>query len=104
MQIKAGSTLIEVKRLLTFSGRPLIYDHIAIPAAPLKGLNAARIEENNGSMYSMYETEYGVRMIRAEERLTAIGASAEVAEALDRCAANARCWGRQRRCSATASR
>ena len=82
LQIKAGSKLIEVKRLLTFSGRPLIYDHIAIPAAPFKGLNATRIEENNGSMYSMYETEYGVRMIRAEERLTAIGASAEVAEAL----------------------
>jgi GntR family transcriptional regulator len=82
LEVKAGSTLIEVKRLLTFSGRPLIYDHIAIPAAPFKGLNATRIEENNGSMYSMYETEYGVRMIRAEERLTAVAASEEVAEAL----------------------
>ena len=82
LEIKAGSTLLEVKRLLTFSGRPLIYDYIAIPSAPFKGLNAARIEENNGSMYSMYETEYGIRMIRAEERLTAIAATAEVAEAL----------------------
>jgi len=33
-------------------------------------------------MYSMYETEYGIRMIRAEERLTAVAASGEVAEAL----------------------
>ena len=82
LKIKAGTTLIEVKRLLTFSGRPLIYDHIAIPAAPFKGLNAERIEEKNGSMYSMYETEYGVRMVRAEERLTAVAASVEVAEAL----------------------
>lgn len=81
LEINAGTTLIEVKRLLTFSGRPLIYDHIAIPASPFKGLNAERIEEKNGSMYSMYETEYGVRMIRAEERLTAVAASAEVAEA-----------------------
>ena len=82
LQVKAGSSLIEVKRLLAFSGRPLIYDHIAIPAASFKGLNATRIEENNGSVYSMYETEFGVRMIRAEERLTAIAATAEVAEAL----------------------
>jgi len=82
LDLKAGSTLIEVKRLLTFSGRPLIYDHIAIPAVPFKGLNASRIEGNNGSMYSMYETEYGIRMIRAEERLTAVAASSEVAEAL----------------------
>lgn len=82
LQSKAGATLIEVKRLLTFSGRPLIYDHIAIPASSFKGLNAARIEDNNGSMYSMYETEYGVRMVRAEERLTAVAATGDVAEAL----------------------
>ena len=83
LEIKAGAALIEVKRLLTFSGRPLIYDHIVIPAAPFKGLNGTRVEENQGSMYSMYETEYGVRMIRAEERLTAVAANAEVAEALN---------------------
>ena len=83
LEIKAGAALIEVKRLLTFSGRPLIYDHIVIPAAPFKGLNGTRVEGNQGSMYSMYETEYGVRMIRAEERLTAVAANKEVAEALN---------------------
>ena len=83
LEIKAGAALIEVKRLLTFSGRPLIYDHIAIPAAAFKGLNGTRIEENQGSMYSMYETEYGIRMIRAEERLTAVAANKDVAEALN---------------------
>ncbi len=82
LEIKAGAALIDVKRLLTFSGRPLIYDHIMIPAAPFKGLNSTRIEENQGSMYSMYETEYGIRMIRAEERLTAVAATGDVAEAL----------------------
>ena len=83
LEIKAGAALIEVKRLLTFSGRPLIYDHIAIPAASFKGLNATRVEDNQGSMYSMYETEYGIRMIRAEERLTAVTAQGDVAEALN---------------------
>ena len=82
LEIKAGAALIEIKRLLTFSGRPLIYDHVIIPAAPFKGLNGTRVEENQGSLYSMYETEYGIRMIRAEERLTAVAANAEVAEAL----------------------
>lgn len=82
LEIKAGAALLELKRLLTFSGRPLIYDHIVIPAAPFKGLNATRVEDNQGSMYSMYETEYGIRMIRAEERLTAVAANAEVAKAL----------------------
>jgi GntR family transcriptional regulator len=83
LEIKAGAALIEIKRLLTFSGRPLIYDHIVVAAAPFKGLNNTRIEENQGSLYSMYETEYGIRMIRAEERLTAVAATKDVAEALN---------------------
>ena len=71
-----------MKRLLTFSGRPLIYDHIIVPAVAFKGLNGAKVEECNGSMYSMYESQFGVRMIRAEERLKAVGATEEVAKAL----------------------
>jgi GntR family transcriptional regulator len=82
LEIKAGSPTIEVKRLLTFSGRPLIFDHIIVPAAPFKGLTGAKVEESNGSMYSMYESQFGVRMIRAEERIKAVGADAEVAKAL----------------------
>jgi GntR family transcriptional regulator len=82
LDVKASAATIEVKRLLTFSGRPLIYDHIVVPAAPFKGLNSTAVLENNGSMYSMYETQFGVRMIRAEERLQAVGADKEVAAAL----------------------
>jgi len=33
-------------------------------------------------MYSMYESVFGVRMIRAEERLKAVGADRETANAL----------------------
>ncbi|MGQ0443262.1 MAG: GntR family transcriptional regulator [Methylophilaceae bacterium] len=79
LDVKASAATIEVKRLLTFSGRPLIYDHIVVPAVPFKGLNGASVIENNGSMYSMYESQFGVRMIRAEERLKAVPADKEVA-------------------------
>lgn len=80
--IKTGASTIEVKRLLTFSGRPLIYDHIIVPATSFKGLNGASVEESKGSMYSMYETQFGVRMIRAEECIKAVAADSEVSSAL----------------------
>jgi GntR family transcriptional regulator len=82
LETKASASTMEVKRLLSFSGRPLIYDHIIIPAAPFKGLSSTTILNSNGSMYSMYESQFGIRMIRAEERLKAIGADKEVAEIL----------------------
>ncbi len=82
LEIKASATVIEVKRLLTFSGRPLIYDYIAVPAAAFKGLNSTKVEESSGSMYSMYESQFGVRMVRAEERLKAVEAKVDVAKSL----------------------
>ncbi|MGC2165517.1 MAG: GntR family transcriptional regulator [Gallionella sp.] len=83
LNIKPGSAVIEIRRLLLFSGQPQILDRIILPAAPFKGVTAERIEEYNGSMYRMYETILGLRMVRAEERLTAVGAEAEVADVLD---------------------
>lgn len=81
LNIKPGASVIEVKRLLTFAGRPLIYDHIVVPASPFKSLNAERVESHS-SLYRMYELEFGVRMIRAEEKLKAISASQQVANTL----------------------
>ena len=82
LDLKVGTATIEVKRLLSFSNRPLIHDHIIIPASPFKGLSGIRIQENKGSMYSMYEAQYGIRMIRAEERLRAVAADVTVAKPL----------------------
>lgn len=83
LDLKAGASMIEVKRLLSFSGRPVILDYIKLPSAPFRGLTGQRIEENNGSMYSMYETQFGIRMVKAEERLKAIPAPADVAKLLN---------------------
>jgi GntR family transcriptional regulator len=83
LDLKVGTAIYEIKRLLTFSNRPLIYDHIVVPASPFKGLNGQKIIEKQGSLYSLYETQYGIRMIRAEERLKAVSADAKIARALN---------------------
>ena len=82
LRLKGGTSVTEVKRLLTFSGRPVILDHIIIPTNTFKGITATKIQEKNGSMYSMYETEFKIRMVRAEERLKAIAADAGTAKLL----------------------
>src|SRR5258708_5971807 len=38
------------------------------------GMTLAELEEFHGSVYSFYESVFGVRMIRAEERLRAVAA------------------------------
>ena len=72
--VKAGSPVHLFKRELEFRGRPVILDEMILSAGRFPGLTMARLEEFKGSMYSFYEAVYGLRMIRAEERLTAVAA------------------------------
>jgi len=83
LELRSGAPVYIVKRVLRFSGRPLILDEIVVSAVLFKGLTAQRLNEIQGSVYSFFELHYGLRMIRAEERLTAVSANEETAQHLD---------------------
>ncbi|MGZ5071744.1 MAG: GntR family transcriptional regulator [Usitatibacter sp.] len=72
--LKAGSPVMSFKRVMSFAGKPVVLDEIVFSADQFPGLTLAELEEFNGSVYSFYETVFGVRMIRAEERLRAVAA------------------------------
>jgi GntR family transcriptional regulator len=75
LQMKAGEMAVEVRRVLHFSNQPVVLDDIWLPGHLFKGLTADRLSEYRGPMYGLFETEFGVRMIRAEEKLRAVAAS-----------------------------
>jgi GntR family transcriptional regulator len=75
LQMKAGEMAVEVRRVLHFSGQPVVLDDIWLPGHLFKGLTAERLSEYRGPMYGLFESEFGVRMIRAEEKLRAVAAS-----------------------------
>jgi GntR family transcriptional regulator len=83
LRLKAGDIVIEVRRVLHFSGNPVVLDDIWLPGQMFKGLTAERLSEYKGPMYGLFETEFGVRMIRAEEKLRAIAADEPVAGLLN---------------------
>ncbi len=77
--LKPGSPAMTFKRVMSFDGRPVIFDEIVFAASQFPGLTLAELEEFHGSVYSFYETVFGVRMIRAEERLRAVAADSVAA-------------------------
>jgi GntR family transcriptional regulator len=79
LQLKVGAPIVAIRRLLSFADRPLILDEMQLSGTEFATLTLARIREFKGSMYSFYEGAYGVRMIRAEERIRAVGAEPDVA-------------------------
>ena len=83
LALRAGDPTLQVRRVLSFEDRPVVLDDIWLPGQAFKGLTAERLSEYRGPMYRLFESEFGVRMIRADERLRAVGADAEAAALLD---------------------
>ncbi|MEO6016670.1 MAG: GntR family transcriptional regulator, partial [Polaromonas sp.] len=69
--LRSGDAVLQARRVLSFAGTPTILEDIWLPAAPFKGLTAERLANYHGPMYALFETEFNVRMVRAEEKIRA---------------------------------
>jgi len=72
LALRAGDAVLQVRRVLSFAGTPTILEDLWLPGAPFKGLTAERLAQYHGPMYALFETEFGVRMVRAEEKIRAV--------------------------------
>ena len=77
--LRTGDNVLQVRRVLAFGGVPTILEDLWLPGAPFKGLTAERLREDRGPMYALFETEFGVRMVRADEKIRAVNPDAEQA-------------------------
>jgi GntR family transcriptional regulator len=80
--IKLGDPITIVRRVLEFSGKSVVVDEIYLPGELFAGLTLDLLKESQVSLYSLFEAKFGVRMIRAEERLRAVAADRTSAELL----------------------
>jgi len=83
LALRSGDQVLQVRRVLSFGGVPIILEDIWLPAAPFKGLTAERLSNYQGPMYALFETEFNVRMVRAQERIRAIAATSAMAALLN---------------------
>ena len=82
LRLKAGDPIFVLRRILDYGGVPAVLDEITLPGALFGGLTRERFAAYRGSMYGFFETAFGVRMLRAEERLRAVAADARSAPLL----------------------
>lgn len=82
LQLKLGDPITIVRRILQFSGKPVVVDEIYLPGELFAGLTLDVLKEHQGSLYSLFESRFHVPMIRAEERIRAVAADRGSAELL----------------------
>ncbi len=72
LSVRSGDAVLQVRRVLGFGGVATILEDLWLPAGPFKGLTAERLRSYDGPMYALFESEFGVRMVRAEEKIRAV--------------------------------
>ncbi|MDB6000817.1 MAG: GntR family transcriptional regulator [Rhizobacter sp.] len=82
LALRPGDIAVQVRRMLDFRGAPVVLDDIWLHGQLFKGLTAERLSQYRGPLYGLFESEFGVRMIRAEEKVRAVIADAASAELL----------------------
>lgn len=75
LALRAGDAVLQARRVLSFAGVPTILEDLWLPALPFKGLTAERLSSYNGPMYALFESQFNMRMVRAEEKIRAEAAT-----------------------------
>ena len=80
LELKSGDPVVFVLRLLLDQQQPVVLDEIWLPARLFKDLSAQSLAEYKGPMYALFEAAFGVQMLRAEEKIRAVAATAAAAQ------------------------
>lgn len=82
LALEPGAPIIILRRLLQNGDEPVVFDEIYLPGELFSDLTLDVLKSSEISLYSLFESRYAVRMIRADERLRAISADRVSAQLL----------------------
>jgi GntR family transcriptional regulator len=80
--LRTGDPVLQVRRVLAFAGTAAILEDIWLPGTAFKGLTLETLAEDKGPMYALFESQFGIRMVRAVEKIKAVSADPDVASLL----------------------
>ncbi|MDR1889735.1 MAG: GntR family transcriptional regulator [Zoogloeaceae bacterium] len=82
LHLAPGESVVALERLLSFDDEVVVFDQMFLLADIFGELTLESLQQEEHSLYSIFERRFGVRMIRAEERLRAVAADRRIAELL----------------------
>lgn len=74
LRLRAGDPVIQIENRLSLQGRAVVYDRLTLSAPMFKGLTERRLREHASSIYQLYQSEFGITVVRALERARATAA------------------------------
>ncbi|MEP7063169.1 MAG: GntR family transcriptional regulator [Betaproteobacteria bacterium] len=82
LQLEPGARVIRIGNLLRLAGERVVLDTIVIGAAMFADLTEPRFRNRDSTIYSLYQTRYGINVVRTHERLRAAAADRRASKLL----------------------
>ena len=80
--IAQGAAVHRIHNVLKLAGDPVVFDELKVAAARFPDLDAQTFGRRDGTIYGLYQSRYGINVVRISERLSAAAAPARVAKVL----------------------
>lgn len=84
LKLDSGDAVFRIRIHLSLQNRKVESDQVCLPAVLFPGLTSQRVRDRSSTFYHLYQTEFGVTVVKAEERLRAILCTEEMSRALSR--------------------
>ena len=78
LDIPMHDKVIRIRNVLSLRGRPVIVDDITLAAALFPGLTEKTFRARGNTIYHLYQSRYGINVLRTDERLRAVEVPADV--------------------------
>jgi GntR family transcriptional regulator len=82
LAIAPHDKVIRIRNVLSLEGDPVIVDDITLPAQLFPGLTEKIFRARENTIYHLYQSRFGINVLRTDERLRAVLAQGEVAHLL----------------------
>jgi len=82
LQLRPGDPVVQIENRLRLQGLAVIYDRLTLPAGLFKGLTEKRFRERPSTIYQLYQSDFGITVVRAQERARARAADRNAARVL----------------------
>ncbi|MEP6790294.1 MAG: GntR family transcriptional regulator [Ramlibacter sp.] len=80
--VRVGDPVLRIDNRLSLAGRPVVHDRLVLAARTFRNLTEKRFLERPGTVYNLYQTDYGITVLRAQERARASAAGGDTARIL----------------------
>ena len=75
--------VIRIRNVLSLEGRPALVDDITLPVELFPGLTEKIFLARGNTIYHLYQSRYGINVLRTDERLRAVLATRDIAQHLE---------------------